>query len=133
MGNRLSSFDDLTSFSRSGTVVANAPWVASPDFPFSQIATGDLDVAIIGQLPAPNLAFRNHFEPRPMEVVGFEAAFSGRGLRKQDLENARGNPHHAFIVAHPDPEFDGVPVEVPPGVRWEAEENGVLIRVLLMF
>jgi hypothetical protein len=38
------------------------------DFPFSQIATGDLDIPIVGQLPAANLPFGDKFEPGPLVV-----------------------------------------------------------------
>ena len=31
--------------------------MSGPDFPFPQIATGDLDVPIVGQLPAAHLPF----------------------------------------------------------------------------
>jgi hypothetical protein len=49
-------------------------------FPFPQIATGDLDIPIVGQLPAANLSFGDQFEPRPFKMVGFEAAFRRWGL-----------------------------------------------------
>jgi hypothetical protein len=51
-----------------------------PDFPVPQIATGDLDVPIVGQLPAANFPLGDEFEPGPMKMVGFEAAFSRGGL-----------------------------------------------------
>jgi len=35
-------------------------------------------------------------------MIGFEASFRRRGLWKQDLEHAPGNPHHALIVADTD-------------------------------
>jgi hypothetical protein len=35
------------------------------DFPFPQIATGDLDIAVLGQLPAANLPLSGEFEPGP--------------------------------------------------------------------
>ncbi|MGC1890740.1 MAG: hypothetical protein WA709_32455 [Stellaceae bacterium] len=50
------------------------------DRPFPQIATGDFDIALVGQLPAANLPFRDEFEPGPVEMVGFEAAFRRWGL-----------------------------------------------------
>jgi hypothetical protein len=69
-----------------------------PDLPFPQIATGDLDVAVVGQLPPPNLPLSYEFEPSPVKMVGFEAAFRHRGLWKQDLENASGHPNHTLIA-----------------------------------
>jgi len=94
-----------------------------PDFPFPQIAPGDLDIAVVGQLPSPNLLLSDPFDPGSMEMVGFEASFGRRGVWKQDLEHAPGNPHHALILAHPNPELDGVPVGVPSGVGRKAEER----------
>jgi hypothetical protein len=49
--------------------------ITGTDFPFPQIATGDLDVAVLGQLPAANLPFGDEFEPGAVQVVGFEAPF----------------------------------------------------------
>jgi hypothetical protein len=61
------------------------------DRPFPQIATGDFDIAVVGQLPAANLPLSDEFEPSPVKVVGFEAAFRRRGLGKQDLENGQSD------------------------------------------
>jgi hypothetical protein len=97
-----------------------------PDFPFSQIASRDLDIPIVGQLLAANLPLCDEFEPGPMKVVGFEASFRSRGLGQQDLENAPGNPHYTLILAHPDAELDGVSVGVPTGIRRKAEKHGSL-------
>jgi hypothetical protein len=76
------------------------------EFPFPQIATGDLYVAVIDQLPPPNLPLSDQFQPGAVQMVGFEAAFRRRGLREQDLEHAPGNAHHTLILADPDAEFD---------------------------
>jgi hypothetical protein len=55
--------------------------LARPDFPFPQIATGDLDIPIVGQLPAANLPLGDEFEPGPMKMVRFEAAFGREGFQ----------------------------------------------------
>ena len=73
-------------------------------FAFAQITTGDLDIAVVGQLLTANLPLGDQFEAGTVEMVGFEAAFGRGGLWKQGLEHAPGNPHHAFIVAYPDAE-----------------------------
>jgi hypothetical protein len=39
----------------------------------TKIAPGDLDVAIVGQLPTAHLPLGNQFEPRSMDIVGFQA------------------------------------------------------------
>jgi hypothetical protein len=72
-------------------------WMARPDFPFPQIATGDFDIAVVGQLPAANLPLSDEFEPDSVQVVSFEAPFGRGGLRNQDLEHAPGNAHHSLI------------------------------------
>ena len=68
-----------------------------------------------------------------MKMIGFEAAFRGRGLWKQNLGTRAWNSHYALIFAHADTELDGVPVGVPPSVGRKAEEHGRLDGVLLMF
>ena len=59
------------------------------DFPFSQIATGDLDIPIVGQLPAAKFPLSDEFEPGPVKVVGF----------------APGNAD-ALMLVHADAELD---------------------------
>jgi hypothetical protein len=45
------------------------------DFSFPQIATGDLDTPIVGQLLAAHLSLSDQFKPGPVKVEGFRAAF----------------------------------------------------------
>jgi hypothetical protein len=89
-----------------------------------QIATSDLDVAIVGQLPPSNLPLCDEFEAGPVKMVGFEASFGRRGLWKQDLENASGNAHHTLIFAHPDAELHDGALGIPSGVRRKSEKHG---------
>jgi hypothetical protein len=98
------------------------------DRPFPQITTGDLDIPIVGQLPAAKFPLSDEFEPSPVKVKCFEAAFRREGFWNQDLEHAPGNAHYALIFAHADAELDSVPVGVPPGVRRKAEEHELLER-----
>ena len=51
--------------------------------PFPQIAPGDFDIAVVGQMVATNLPLGDEFDPGPVKMVGFEAAFRRGGLRKQ--------------------------------------------------
>ena len=92
----------------------------------AHIATSDLDVAIVGQLPPSNLPPGNEFEPDSMKVVSIEAAFGRGGLREQDLENAPGNAHHTLIFANADAELDDEAIGIPLGVRRKAEKHGPL-------
>jgi hypothetical protein len=45
------------------------PWMTRLDFMFPQIASGDLDIPIIGQLPAANLALRAWFTQPMLENI----------------------------------------------------------------
>jgi hypothetical protein len=104
------------------------------DRPFSQIATGDFDIAVVGQLPAANLPFGDDFESAAVKVVGFEAPFRRAGFRKQDLEDAPGNPHDALIFADADAELDDGALGVPPGVGRKSEKHrslGCSVNVLM--
>jgi hypothetical protein len=94
-----------------------------PDFLLLQIASRDLDVAIVSQLPAASLPLGDEFEPSSVKVVRFKASFRRRSIGEQDLEDAPGNPHHALIFADTDPELDGVSVRIPSGVGRKAEEH----------
>jgi hypothetical protein len=73
--------------------------MTGPARPFAEIATGDLDVPIVGQLPAANFPLSDEFEPGSVQVVSFEAPFGRGGLWKQDLEHAPGNAHHVSEAA----------------------------------
>ena len=95
---------------------ANWSCVSRPVFSFPKIATGDLNVPIIA---AANLSLGNEFKPRPVEMIGFETAFGRRGLWKQYLEDAPGNPHHAFVFADTDAELDDGAFSVPAGIWWK--------------
>ena len=94
------------------------------DCPFPQIATGDLDITVVGQLPAAKFPLRDEFEPGPVKVIGFDTPFRCGDLSKQELEDAPGDAHRAFILADADAELDGVPVGVPPGIGRKSEEHG---------
>src|SRR5438067_2538531 len=92
--------------------------------PVLQIATGDLDIAVVGQLPSTNRPFGDQFEPRPVEVVRFEAAFGRRSLWKQVLENASGHAHHTLIFADAYTELDDGSLGVPASIGRKAKEHG---------
>jgi hypothetical protein len=95
-----------------------------PPFSFPQIATGDLNIAVVGQLPSTNLPFGDQFEPRPVKVVRFEAAFRCRSLWKQDLENAPGHADDTLIVADAYTELDDGSLGVPASIGRKAKEHG---------
>jgi hypothetical protein len=49
-----------------------------PNVSLAQIATGDLDVTVLGQLPATNLPLRDQFEAGSVAVIGFETPLRSR-------------------------------------------------------
>jgi hypothetical protein len=51
-----------------------------PGIAFTHIAPDDLDIAVIGQLPPPQLPFNNKLKPGPLEVERFEASCRGGRL-----------------------------------------------------
>jgi hypothetical protein len=95
------------------------------DLALPQIASGNLDIAVVGQLPPSKFALGDEFEPGPVKVIGFQAPLGCWGLIEQGLEHAPGDTHHAFILADADAELDGVPVGVPAGVGRKAEEHEI--------
>jgi len=100
--------------------------MSRPDFPFPQIATGDLG-PVVRQLPAANLPLSDEFEPSPVNVIAFDAPFDAPfwrgGLWKQDLEHAPGNTHDSLILADADAELDDRALRIPPGVGRETKEH----------
>jgi hypothetical protein len=95
-----------------------------PRFEFTEISAGDLDIGIIGQLPAAQFAFGDKFEPGALKMVGFEAPLRRRGLREQALKDPSTDAYNAPLLADLNPEFDGHSVWVPPSILGECEEHG---------
>src|SRR6266849_585706 len=89
----------------------------------SQVATADLDVAVLSQPPPPHLPLGDQFEAGSMQIVGFQATLRRCAFREQTLEYASWNPNHALIVADADAELDHGPFGVPPGILWKAEKH----------
>jgi hypothetical protein len=97
-----------------------------PRFAFSEIPPANFDIAIVGQLPAAQLAFGYQFEPGPLKMVGFEAPLGCRALREQALKDPPADPHNASIFADLHAEFDGHSIGVPPGILGKCEKHGDL-------
>jgi hypothetical protein len=92
-------------------------------FAFTEITAGDLDIAIVRKLAATNFPLGDQFEPSPVKVVGFEAAFRRGGLWQQGLEHAAGHANDAFIIADADAELDDGALRVPAGVGGKTKEH----------
>jgi hypothetical protein len=85
--------------------------------PLAQISTGDLNVGVLGQLPAAHLALGDQFEAGPMQIVGFQATLRCRGLVEEGLEDAPRDPDDALVFADADAELVGKPFGIPSGIR----------------
>src|SRR5712671_5662296 len=57
--------------------MADVAWMARPDFPFPQIATGDLDIPVVGQLPAAEPSVRRRFRAGSAEDDRFRGSVPG--------------------------------------------------------
>ena len=91
--------------------------------PLAQIATSDLDVTVISQLPAAQLPFGDHLEAGALQVERFHAPLGRRRLIEEMLEDPAGDPHRPFVEAEDHAELDGVAFVIPAGVFWELEEQ----------
>jgi hypothetical protein len=93
-----------------------------PDF-LTEIAASDLDIAILGQLAAAQLALDDKLEPGALEMERFQAPLGRRRLIEEMLEDAPADPHGALVLAEQYAEFDGRAVRVPARIFGEAEKD----------
>jgi hypothetical protein len=70
-----------------------------------KIAPGDLDIAIVGQLPAAHLPLGNQFEPRLMDIVGFQAPVGCRPLVME--------PWRTRLRTRTMPSYSPMPMPIP--------------------
>jgi hypothetical protein len=85
--------------------------------PLAQITSGDLDVAVLGQLPATQLTLRDHLEPCALKVECLDAPLGRRTLIEEPLEDPTSDPDTALIGTEDDAEFDGVALMPRPARR----------------
>jgi len=97
----------------------------------TQITALNLDITVIGQPAAAQLALRDALESGPLKMVALDAPLGCRDLIEQGLEHAPADTHDAFIFADADAEFDGHPVWVPASVRGKLEGHCDLLPVRL--
>src|SRR5262249_55885144 len=90
---------------------------------FAQIASSDLDVTIIGQLPPSQLPLDRKLEAGSLEVEGFQATLRRWRLIEQSLEHPPRDPHRALVLAELDGELDRSPVVIPASVLWKYEKD----------
>jgi hypothetical protein len=64
---------------------------------FAKVPSGDLDVAIIGQLPPTQLPLNDHLEPGALEMECLHAPLGSRALIEQPLERP-SDAAYAFLT-----------------------------------
>jgi hypothetical protein len=97
----------------------------------SEIAPGDFNVAIVGQLTLAQLALSDAFESRPLQMVGLDAALRGHGAVDKSLENSPRNPDQTFVFPDADTELEEIRRRVPASIVGEAEEHdSALVKAL---
>jgi hypothetical protein len=89
----------------------------------AQVASGDLDIAGIGQLAAAQLPLGDHLEPGALEMECLDAPFRRRALIEKSLEDSPADPDGALVGPEDDAELDGVVLVVPSGVFGELKEQ----------
>jgi hypothetical protein len=96
---------------------------------FTEIAAGNLDIRVLGELPAAHLPFGDEFEPGSVKIVGFKTPLRRRRFVEQPLEYAPAHTDGAFVFPQTDTELDGIPDGIPTGIRGKAEEHCDLLAV----
>jgi hypothetical protein len=99
-----------------------------PSFALAQIAPGDLDIAVIGQLAPAQFPLGGKLETGPPEVVSLQAAFRGHRAIEQALKDLARHARHALVFTNADAELDRLPIGVPAHVLGEDEEHGSHLR-----
>ena len=77
-----------------------------------QVSPADLDIPILGQLTPAKLPLGNALEPRPLEVVCFDASLRRGPLGQEPLKDPPRYPDHATVFADLDTELHGLPIGV---------------------
>jgi len=89
----------------------------------SQITPGDLDVAIIGQLPPSQLPFDSKLEAGSREMERFQATLRGRRLIEQSLERALRYTHETLVLPEDNGELDRLLLRIPASVFGQGEKD----------
>ena len=64
----------------------------------------------------PQFAFGDHLEPRPMQVIGFNALFQRNRAIDEPSENISGDADDTLVLADSHAELDGLALGVLAGV-----------------
>jgi hypothetical protein len=90
---------------------------------FPQVATGDLDITVLGQLTLTDLAFGDTLQSRSLQIISLDAPLGGRPIRQQALEGTARYANDPSIFPDPHPELDSFPLGIPPDIVRKGEEH----------
>src|SRR3954447_3504777 len=99
-------------------------------FPLPQVATGDLDITVLGQLSQPQLALGDEFEAGTLQVVGFETALRRHRTVDKAAKHMPRHAHDALVFADADTKFESIPLGIPAGVFRKAEKHDVRLGII---
>src|SRR6266481_2409271 len=89
----------------------------------SQVATGDLDIAVFGQLALTDLTLGDAFEACSLQVIGLDAPLRGRPLRQQALKGAPRDADNPCVLPNPDAELDRLALGIPSDIIQKGKER----------
>jgi hypothetical protein len=72
-----------------------------------QVAADDFDIAVVRQLPPPQLPLGYKLETGPLQVVGRDGAFGHDAAVDKPAEHVPGNADDALIFTNADAELPG--------------------------
>src|SRR6202022_1683134 len=89
----------------------------------SQVATGDLDIAVFGQLALPDLALGDAFEAWSLQIISLDAPLRGWPLCQQPLKGAPRDADNPSILPDRDAKLDRFALGVPSGIIRKGKER----------
>src|ERR1700730_13438359 len=88
-----------------------------------QVATGDLDIAVFGQLALTDLTLGDAFEACSLQIIGLDAPLRGRPLRQQALKGAPRDADNPSVLPDRDAKLDRFALGVPSGIIRKGKEH----------
>jgi hypothetical protein len=87
----------------------------------AEVAAADLDVTIVGQLAAAQLALGDQLKPGPLQVVRVKAFHRRHSAVDEAPEDISRHADHALVLTDADAKLDGLQVRIPPRILGNAE------------
>jgi hypothetical protein len=73
----------------------------------AEVAAADLDITVVGQLSAPQLALDDQLKPGPVQVVRLKSFLGRHGAIDEAPEDISRHADHALVLADADAKLDG--------------------------